>query len=341
MSSGIIGYRFTSATFVGSTFGRIVRWIIPFALAMSGLAHAQAWPTKPVRLVVPVSPGGATDLIARMIGNALAEKLGQPFIVDGKPGAAGAIASLEVARAPADGYTLLVATSSTHAVAPAVSAHLRYSAVDDFTPIVLLAESNNLLLASSTVGVKNMKELLALAREKPGYLNFSSSGPGSFGHLTFELFSSQAGVKLTHVPYKGTSSSIPDMVAGSVHLAVDSLSSALPSVKDGRLRGLAVTGPSRSPLAPEIPTVAESGLSGFSVLSWFALYGPRGMSPELVKRINEEFNKVLRSPEMAARFAALGLEPARGGSSAELAAMVAKDTARWGALAKQFNIKLD
>jgi tripartite-type tricarboxylate transporter receptor subunit TctC len=326
---------------MGRTFARALRWLPALALATSGLAHAQAWPTKPVRLVVPVSPGGATDLLARAIGKVLAENLGQPFLVDGKPGAAGAIASLEVARAPADGYTLLVATSSTHAVAPAVSAHLRYNAVEDFTPIVLLAESNNMLLVSPTVDVKSMKDLLALARAKPGYLNYSSSGPGSFGHLTFELFSSQAGVKLTHVPYKGTSSSIPDMMAGSVHLAVDSLSSALPPVKDGRLRGLAVTGPNRSPLAPEIPTIAESGLPGFSVVSWFGLYGPRGMPPDLVKRINEDVNKVLRSPEMVARFVSLGLEPARGGSSAEFASMVAKDTARWSALAKQFNIKLD
>lgn len=341
MTSRILGHRFASVPSMGRMVGRALRWLPAFALAASGWAHAQAWPTKPVRLVVPVSPGGATDILARMIGKALTENLGQPFVVDGKPGAAGAIASLEVARAPADGYTLLVATSSTHAVAPAVSAHLRYNAVEDFTPIVLLAESNNVLLVSPTVGVKNMKELLALARERPGYLNFSSSGVGSFGHLTFEMLSGEAGVKLTHVPYKGTSSSIPDMVAGSVHLAVDSVSSALPTVKDGRLRGLAVTGPRRSPLAPEIPTVAESGLPGFSVLSWFGLYAPRGLPPELAMRINEEVNKVLRSPQIAARFVSLGLEPARGGSPADFAAMVAKDTARWSALAKQFDIKLD
>jgi tripartite-type tricarboxylate transporter receptor subunit TctC len=341
MTSQFPGRRLASATAIFRSLGKALRWLPAVALAASGVAHAQAWPVKPVRLVVPVSVGGATDLLARMIGKALTQSLGQPFVVDGKPGAAGAIASAEVAHAAPDGYTLLVATSSTHAVAPAVSTQLRYNAVDDFTPIGLLAESNNLLLVSPTVDAKNMKELIALAREKPGALNYSSSGLGSFGHLVFSLFESQAGVKLTHVPYKGTSASIPDLMAGHVHLAVDSLSSGLPAVKEGRLRGLAVTGPRRSALAPEIPTVAESGVPGFSVLSWFGLYAPRGMPPELTRRINEELNKVLRSPEMATRFASLGLEPATGGSPADFAAMVAKDTARWSSLAKQYNIRLD
>jgi tripartite-type tricarboxylate transporter receptor subunit TctC len=318
-----------------------VRWLPILALAAaSGLAHAQAWPSKPVRIVVPVSPGGTTDLLARVVGQALSQNLGQPFVVDGKPGAAGAIGSLEVARAPADGYTLLVATSSTHAVAPAVSTQLRYNAVEDFTPIALLAESNNLLLVSPTIDAKNVKELLALARQKPGYLNYSSSGTASFGHLTLELFRTQAGVSITHIPYKGTGASISDLMSGAVHMAVDALPTSLPHVKEGRLRGLAVTGPRRSPLAPEIPTIAESGLPGFSVLSWFGLYGPRGMSPQLVRRINDEVNKVLQSPEMVSRFANLGIEPARG-SPADFAAMVASDTARWGRLAKEIKLKVD
>lgn len=329
--------------------GALAMWLRPrrwplllsvLALAASGLAHAQAWPSKPVRIVVPVSPGGTTDILARAVGQALSQALGQPFVVDGKPGAAGAIGSLEVARAPADGYTLLVATSSTHAVAPALSTQLRYNAVDDFTPIALLAESNNVLLVSPTIDVKDMKDLLALARRKPGYLNYSSSGIGSFGHLTFELFKTQAGVFLTHIPYKGTGASISDLMTGTVHMAVDALPSGLAHVKEGRLRGLAVTGPRRSPLAPEVPTIAESGLPGFSVLSWFGLYGPRGMPPQLVRRINEEVNKVLQSPEIRSRFAGLGIEPARG-SPSDFAAMVANDTARWGGLAKEIKLKVD
>lgn len=303
-------------------------------------AHAQAWPVKPVRIVVPVSPGGTTDLLARVIGKALEQSLGQTFVVDGKPGAAGAIASQEVARAPADGYTLLVATSTTHAIAPAVFAHLRYNPVDDFTPIALLAEANNLLLVSPTVEAANVQELFALARRKPGWLNYSSSGNGSFGHLTFELLRKQAGISITHIPYKGTGASITDLVSGNVHMAVDAVPSAMPHVKEGRLRALAVTGPRRSPLAPDVPTLAESGLAGFAVLSWFGLYGPRGMPPQLVQRINDEVNKALQSPAAASRFAALGIDPNRL-SPAEFAAMVASDTARWARIARDINLKVD
>jgi len=321
---------------------RALRWLPVLGLAVSGLAHAQApaWPTKPVRLIVPVAPGGATDMLARAVGQALAHNLGQPFVVEGKPGAAGSIASVEVARAPADGHTLLVATSSTHSVAPALSNQLQYDPVADFTPIAMLAEANNIVLASPKLEVKDMKELFALARQKPGYVNYVSSGKGSFGHLAFMSLQAQAGISMTHVPYKGTSAAIPDMMAGNVHLAADAISSALPLVKDGRLRALAVTGPRRSPLAPDIPTVAESGVPGYSVLSWFGLYAPRGLPPQLARRINEEVNKVLRSPEMAARFAALGIEPGRG-SPEEFAAAVAADTARWSKVVKEQKIRMD
>lgn len=321
-------------------FGKALRWLPVFALAASGLAQAQAWPNKTVRIVVPVSPGGATDLLARLVAQGLTQNLGQQFIVDGKPGAAGAVGSIEVARAPADGYTLLMATSSSHSVAPAVMKQLRYNPVDDFTPIALVAESNNVVLMSPTVEAKDVKDLIALARKKPGYLNYVSSGIGSFGHLTFELFAAQAGIKMTHVPYKGTAAAIPDMVAGSVHLAADSMASAMAQVKEGRLRGLAVTGSRRSPLAPNIPTVAESGLPGFSVISWFGLYAPRNLPPQLAQRINEEVNKVLMSPDMAARLVALGVEAGHG-SPADFATMVATDTARWTRLAKDLNIQLD
>jgi tripartite-type tricarboxylate transporter receptor subunit TctC len=293
-----------------------------------------------VRLVVPVSPGGTTDLLARIVGEALQKSTGQSFIVDGKPGAAGAIGSIEVARSPADGYTLLVATSSTHAVAPAMNPSLRYDPVGDFTPIALLAESNNLLLVSPKVEAKNMKELLATIRAQPGKLNYVSSGIGSFAHLVFELMKQDGNLFITHIPYKGTGATIPDLVAGQVHLAVDAIPSALPHVKEGRVKGLAVTGPRRSPLAPDIPTISESGLPRFAVLSWFGLYAPRGLPPELQKRINEEVNKVLNTPDMTARFANLGIEPGRG-SAAEFAAMVATDRARWTALVKERNIKAE
>jgi len=303
-------------------------------------AYAQAWPNKPVRIVVPVSPGGATDLLARVVGQALSQNLGQQFVVDSKPGAAGAIGSLEVARAPADGYTLLLATSSSHSVAPALSKNLRYNPVEDFTPIALIAEANNVILVSPSLQVKDFKELIALAKQKPGYLNYVSSGNGSFGHLTFELLAAQAGVQMTHVPYKGTAAAIADLTSGGVHLAADAIPSALPHVKDGRLLGLAMTGPRRSSLAPNIPTVAEAALPGFSVVSWFGLYAPRGLPPQLAQRINEEVNKVLKSPDMVARFANLGVDAGKG-SPADFANMVAADTDRWSRLAKDRKIQLD
>jgi len=316
-----------------------IRLLSAVALAAPVLAHAQAWPTKPVRLVVPISVGGTTDLLARLVGKALQESTGQAFVVDNKAGAAGAIGSAEVARAAPDGYTLLVATTSTHSIAPHVSKNLPYNVVEDFTPIALLAEANNVLLGSPAIPVKNVGELVALAKEKPGYLNYASSGIGSWGHLAFELFASQAGISLTHVPYKGTGSSIADLSGGTVHLALDAVPSGMPHATSGRARALAVSGTKRSPLAPDVPTIGET-VTGFSVLSWFGLYGPKGMSPELAKRINSEVLKTLQSPEMVARFASMGIDAGRL-SPTEFGAMVKADSARWGKLAKDRNIKLD
>jgi tripartite-type tricarboxylate transporter receptor subunit TctC len=326
-------------TSIADRLGSIARYLLVVALAASGLAHAQAWPAKPVRIVVPFSVGGTTDLLARVVGQALQQSTGQPFVIENKTGAGGAIGAMEVVRAPADGHTLLLATASTHSVGPAVSSKLPYNAVDDFTPIALLAEANTLLLVTPTLGVKSMNELLALARQKPGFLNYTSSGVGSWAHLTFELFRAQAGIDMTHVPYKGSGATITDLISGAVHMSWDAIPSGLPHVKEGRVRGLAVSGPRRSSLAPDTPTVGES-VPGFSVVTWFGLYGPKGMSPDLTRRINEEINNVLRSPEIVARFERLGIEPSRG-SSAEFAAYVAADRERWSRVVRERNIKAE
>lgn len=318
----------------------VVRWMVASTLVASGLAQAQTWPSKPVRIVVPFAPGGTTDLLARVLGQALSQNLGQPFVVDSKPGASGSIGSVEVARAPGDGYTLLLTTSSTHAVAPAMSSNLRYKPIEDFTPIAHLADSQLVLLGSPTIDAKNAKDLIALARQKPGQLNYSSSGVGTIAHLTTEALKNQAGVFITHIPYKGSGQAIPDLMNGAVHITWDALASGLPHAKEGRVRALAVSGPQRSPLAPEIPTVAESGVPGFSVVTWFGLYAPRGVPPALAQRINEEVNKVLRSPEMAARYVTWGIE-ARIGSPADFAAMVTKDVARWSNMVKEAKLTVN
>lgn len=313
---------------------------VALSLSFAGTALAQAWPNKPVRIVVPIAPGGTTDLLARMLAEALQKSTGQTFLVDSKPGAGGSIGSLEVARAAGDGYTLLVATASTHSVAPAMNPNLRYDPVGDFTPLALLAESNNILLVTPKLEAKNMRELFATLRANPGKLNYVSSGIGCYAHLLFELFKLDAGVAITHIPYKGTGATISDLIAGNVHLAIDAVPTGVPHVKEGRVKGLAVTGPRRSPLAPEIPTIAESGLAGFAVMSWFGLYAPKGLAPELQKRINEEVVKVFNTPEMTSRFVAMGMEPSRS-TAAEFAAMVAADRARWTTVAKERNIKVD
>jgi tripartite-type tricarboxylate transporter receptor subunit TctC len=319
---------------------RALCWLSVVALAAPGLANAQPWPTKTVRILVGFSPGATTDLLARVFARQLSQNTGQPFVVESKLGAGGAIAAQEVARAPADGYTLLVTTSSTHSVAPAMSTKLPYNTVTDFTPIAHLADSPLVMLASPTIGVKNVAELIALARQKPDSLNYSSSGVGTLGHLTTEAFKAQAGISMTHVPYKGSAQAIPDLMNGNVQITWDSIGTGLAPAKDGRVRALAVSGPRRSPLAPDIPTISESGLPGFSVVFWFGLYGPAGMSPQLAQRINEEISKVLRSPEVVSRFAELGIEAGRG-SPADFGAMVASDTARWSRVVTENKIKAE
>lgn len=325
-----------------ATIGRSAR-ILPVlaALFAGGVAHAQTWPApgKPVRIVVPFSPGGTTDLIGRVLAEQLAKSTGGQFIVDSKPGGGGAIGSMEVARAVGDGHTLLIGTSSTHSVAPAMNPKLRYDAVKDFTPLAHLADSDLIMLASRTIGVTNVKELLALARERPGYINYTSSGVGTIAHLYFEAFKAQAGVVLTHIPYKGTGGAIGDLTSGVVHLSLDAVATGAPHLTDGRLRGLATTGPHRSALTPNIEAVNET-LKGFSVVYWFGLYGPKNMSPDLVQRINEEVTKVMKVPEMQQRYKAWAVEQGRG-SAADFGAMVAADTARWSKLVKERNIKPD
>lgn len=300
-------------------------------------ALAESYPAKPIRLIVPFPASGATDLLARAIAQKVGANLGQQVVVDNRPGAGGSIGSDMAAKAPADGYTLLMATSSTHSIGPHIHPRLPYNVQTDFTPIGQVASATNLLVVSNHLPVNSVKELIAYAKAHPGELNYASSGNGTVVHLMAEAFSAQAGVQLTHIPYKGTALSIADLISGKVHILFDSIVTGLPHVRDGKLKALAVTSPKRSSLVPDVPTVGESGLPGFVSETWFGIYGPKNLPADLVARLNAEFNKAIQAPEVKERLAKLGAEPV-GGTPAQFAAIVSKESARWGKLIKDRNI---
>jgi tripartite-type tricarboxylate transporter receptor subunit TctC len=301
-------------------------------------AHAQAaWPTKPVRIVVTFTPGGAPDTLARV----LAEKwgaLGQPVTVDNKPGAGGNIGADFVAKAPGDGHTLVVGTVGTHAINPALYEKMPYNHLRDFTPISFLASTPNLLVVNKSVPANNVRELVELAKKQP--LSFASSGSGTSIHLSGELFNTLAGVKMQHIPYKGRASAIPDLLGGRVQLMFDNMPSSLPLVKSGELKGLAVTSAQRSPAAPNIPTIAESGIPGFEATSWFALYASPGVPRDVQMRINAEVLKVMAMPDVKEKLAGLGLD-INTGSPEQLMTFMQAETAKWAKVVKESGAKAE
>jgi tripartite-type tricarboxylate transporter receptor subunit TctC len=315
------------------------RWLCAALLLACATAFAQlAYPNKPIRLVVPFPAGGATDLLARSIAQRVGTQMGQTLIVDNKAGAGGTLGSNEVAKAPPDGYTILIATSSTHSIGPHLNASLPYNTVGDFAPIAHVANATNLMLVPLALPVNNVREFIEYARARPGQLNYASSGNGTIVQLTAEDFKARAGVFITHIPYRGTALAIPDLVSNKVQLLFDNVVSGMPHVKDGKLKALAISSLKRSPLAPELPTLSESGLPGFESVTWFGIYGPKGLAPELVARLNSEFNRAMQSAEVQERLAKLGAEPVSGGTPEQFAAMVQADSARWARLIKDRKI---
>jgi len=310
-------------------------------LALAPGSWAQAWPSKPIRLVVPFPAGGATDLLARAIAQGLGNAFGQPIVVDNRPGAGGTLGSAEVAKAQPDGHTLLMCTSSTHSIAPHLNPNLPYNAEADFTPVAQVANATNIVLVPKDLPVASIKELIAYAKARPGQLNYASSGNGTIVNLTAEAFKAQAGVFIVHIPYRGTALAIPDLVSGTVQLLFDSIVSGLPHVKDGKLKALAITSAKRSPLVPELPTVAESGLPGFESTTWFGIYGPKGLSADITNRVATELQRALQRPDVAERLARLGAEPVTDAGPARFAAMVKADSARWATLIRERRIVAD
>lgn len=303
-------------------------------------ASAQAYPSKPITMIVPFSAGGTTDILARIVGQALSEELGQSVIIDNRAGAGGNIGGQAAARAPADGYTLFMGTVGTHAINQSLYKKMPFDPVKDFTPLSRVANVPNLLVAHPSQPFKTVREMIAYAKANPGKLNYATSGNGTIVHLNSAAFSAQAGIDMTHVPYKGTALSIPDLIAGQVHVLFDSLPTGMPHVVSGKVRALGVTSEKRSGLAPELPTLAESGLPGFSSVTWFGVYLPAGAPPALVDRVHQAFSKAVQSPEVKASLAKLGVDPAAPGTPAQFSAMVKSDSARWASVIRQHKISV-
>jgi tripartite-type tricarboxylate transporter receptor subunit TctC len=303
-------------------------WMVMAGVLMSAPALAQGYPAKPVRLVVPFPAGGATDVLARVISQKASEKLGQPIIIDNRPGAGGTIGSDVVAKAAPDGYTLLIATGSTHSIGPMVNSKIPYNVERDFAPVGLVANTASVLVVPATLPVKTLAEFIALAKAGPGQLNFGSSGNGTTSHLSGELFRAQAGVFITHIPYRGTGLVLTDMLSGQVQMLMDNLVTAQPHIRDGKLRVLGVTSRQRLPFLPEVPTLDEQGLKGFDVSNWFGIYAPRGTSADIVAKVNAAYKQAVQDPEVLKRLHNLGATP-MSGTPEHMAQEVADETAKW------------
>ena len=300
-------------------------------------AHAQ-YPQRAIKLLVPFPPAGATDIVGRIVAQKLGERLGQSVVVENRPGAGGSIGSDLVAKSAPDGYTLLMATSSTHSIGPALQ-KLPYDPIKDFAPITHVANVPNVLVVSPKLPVASVKELVEYAKARPGKLNFASSGVGTIVHLNGELFKMLAGVDLVHVPYKGTALSIPDLANGNEAMLFDSLASVLPHVKSGSVRPLAMNAPQRSPLLPEVPTLAEAGMPAFDRYTWFGMFAPAGTPADIVRKVQAEVVAALRSPDLRERFDAVGAEPV-GSTPEAFVERIRSDAVRWAEVIRTANVKV-
>jgi len=278
-----------------------------FAVTLSLSVHGQTYPAKPVRFVVPFVPGGPTDIQGRMLGEKLGQRLGQQVIIDNRGGAGGNIGMELTAKSPPDGYTIVIATVGTWAVNPYLY-QLPFDVIRDFAPVTQVSTSPGALIVHPSVPVMNVKELIALAKKRPGELNYGSSGVGGFGHICGELFDLMTGTKMTHIPYKSSAPSLTDLIAGNIQVLFNNLISTTPFVKTGRVRALATTGAKRSPALPDLPTLDEAGLKGYENSSWSAVAAPAGTPPAIILRLHKEFVEILKMPDIQKRHAEVGAE---------------------------------
>lgn len=310
------------------------------ALAIPLQVAAQGYPSRAVRIIVPFPPGGNTDIYARPVSAKMAELYGKQMVIDNRPGAGGSLGMQIAASQPPDGYTLVWGSTSTHGVGPNVYKKLPYDAVTDFEPVILTVVAQNILVVHPSVPAKNIKELVAIAKARRGGLTFASSGNGTISHLAGEVFKGMTGTDMVHIPYKGSSQAMVDLLSGQIDVMFDSLSSSLPQVKAGKLRALAVTGAKRFPGRTDLPTISESGLKGFEVATWLAMWAPARTPKEIVNKLNADINKILVEPEILRLMTDNGAEPG-GGSPERLGNHVKSEIAKWGAVVKAANIKVE
>jgi tripartite-type tricarboxylate transporter receptor subunit TctC len=309
-------------------------------LAAPGLAFGQGYPAKPIHFIVPYPAGGPLDTVARLLGQKVAESVKQPVVVENKPGAGGNIGADLVAKSPADGYTILMGAVATHAINPTLYANIPYDPVKDFAPVTQLASTPNVLVVNPSLAVANVKEFIAYAKAHPGALNFGSGSTGSAGHLAGELFKAMAGVQMVHVPYKGAGPAMQDLIGGQIQLMFDNLASSLGQMRAGKVKALAVTTAKRSPLAPDLPTIAESGLPGFDISTWFGVFAPGGTPPDIVQRLHDEFVKALADPGVRETMLRLGAEPV-GNAPAQFAAYIQSEARKYAGIIKASGARVD
>jgi tripartite-type tricarboxylate transporter receptor subunit TctC len=313
--------------------------VILAALALASVlpvvARAQAYPAKPIRWIVPYTPAGAFDAISRLVAEKVSIGLGQQVVVENRPGADGAIGLDMVAKSAPDGYTVVMGTVSSHAIAPAVYRKMPYDAEADFTAVSLVALTPYIITVNAAVPVKTLRELVSYAKANPDKLNFGSSGTGTTPHLAGELFNTLAGTKINHVPYKGSAPMVVDLLGGQVQVAFDN--TVIPNIKAGKLRGLAVTGPARLAAVADIPTAAEAGLLGYEAVGWMGLYGPKGLPPAVRNRLAAETAKAAATPDFIAKMEGLGFQ-ARTGSPAEFDAYLKTETSKWAKVVKDAGV---
>jgi tripartite-type tricarboxylate transporter receptor subunit TctC len=322
-------------------FSHIVAAIIAATATLAAVtAHAAtAYPTKPIRIIVAYTPAGATDILARVVGQKLSESWGQPVIVDNRAGAAGNIGTEVAAKATADGYTLIMGTAGTHGINVSLYRKLNWHPVTDFAPVSLVAMVPNIMVVNNAQPFKNVKELIAYAKANPGKLSYGSPGNGSTAHLSMELFKSMTGINLVHIPYKGSAGVLADVMGGQIAVTIDNMPPYLPQVKVGKIRALAVSPAKRSSAMPELPTIAEAGVPGYESGAWFGLLAPAGTPKDIVSKLSVETARILKMPDVNKRVSELGAEPV-GSTPEEFAALIKSEIAKWAKVIKDADVEL-